>query len=419
MATTHLDLVRANFARRSDLQGELRQIDEAATNDKRSRTEAEEAKVSELRSELRDIDSRITDNLEIESRGQQIADSLGAMLGAITDHERGMVTDTRSLGERWIDDKAVRSWLESGGRGTSPIVELAGDEARAVTDTTTGATSGGALVQATRLSRVGQSFLDRRVFLSDLLPHIPVDGAAAEVVSDTSPLADMADKPTAVAEGSAKPQAGITLAVTTEKIATIAAWANLTRRVARTSRTVAGYLDGRLGYGVKRNGDKQVVAGDGTGANLLGLSNRPGILTYAPGAAEARYKSVRRGIRLMEDAEAVPEIIVLSPSDAEIFDLSNDTTAGLHAVMDVASQGARTAWGLEQVRSTVLTAGTALLIDPMAVAILDADQIRAYLTDSHASLFVSNILTLLKEMELGLAVFDPAGICKITFNGAV
>jgi hypothetical protein len=40
------------------------------------------------------------------------------------------------------------------------------------------------------------------------------------------------------------------------------------------------------------------------------------------------------------------------------------------------------------------------------------------MTDSHASNFTSNILTLLLEARLGLALFDPApGVLKITFNG--
>lgn len=416
MGTTHLDLVRANFGRRSDIQGELRQIDEAATTDKRARTETEETKVSELRSELKDIDARIVEHLEIETRSQQISDSLGAMLGAISDHERGHVIDTRSIGQRMAESAEVGAWMGAGGYGTSPRVEVRDDEFRAVTDLT----AAGAQVQATRLSRIGRSFLDRRVFLSDLLPHISIEGAAsAEVVTDTSPLIDSADKAAAVADGGSKPQAGITLTPTTEKIAIIAAHANLTRRTARVAKTVAGYYDGRLAYSVKRNADKQVVGGDGTGNNLLGLLNRSGLISYAPGAAEARYKSIRHAIRLMEDAEAVPEIIVLNPADAELFDLSNDTSNGLHAVANVADGGARTAWGLEQVRSTAIAAGTALLIDPMAVAVLDADVLRGYMTDSHSSNFTSNLLTLLREMELGLALFDPNGVSKITFNGAV
>jgi hypothetical protein len=121
----------------------------------------------------------------------------------------------------------------------------------------------------------------------------------------------------------------------------------------------------------------------------------------------------------MEDQEAVPEIIVLNPADAQIFDISNAATAGLHAVMDLAGPSARTTWGLQQVRSTAIAAGTALLIDPMTVAVLDRMAATAYMTDSHASLFISNILTLLLESRVGLALFDPKGILKITFNGTV
>ena len=131
--------------------------------------------------------------------------------------------------------------------------------------------------------------------------------------------------------------------------------------------------------------------------------------------------SIRHGIRLMEDLESTPEIIVLNPADAELFDLSNAATAGLHAVNALSDEAggsvARTAWGLRQVHSTAIAAGTALLIDPMAVTVFDRQQPTAYLTDSHASNFTSNILTLLLEARLGLAVFIPSGICKITFNG--
>ena len=57
------------------------------------------------------------------------------------------------------------------------------------------------------------------------------------------------------------------------------------------------------------------------------------------------------------------------------------------------------------------------VIDPMALTVFDRQQPTAYLTDSHASNFTSNILTLLLEARLGLALFNPLGVCKTTFNG--
>ena len=109
-------------------------------------------------------------------------------------------------------------------------------------------------------------------------------------MQDQSPLADLADKPVGVAEGAAKPQAGLTLAVIQEPTPTIAAWANMTRQAAADVPMLQGYLDMRLRYALKRTVDKQVIAG--TGANQIqGLTGRSGIVTYAPGTAEARYTS--------------------------------------------------------------------------------------------------------------------------------
>ncbi|WCO67880.1 phage major capsid protein [Iamia majanohamensis] len=416
MPTGTIDIVRANFSRRKDIQGELRSIDEAATADQRGYTETEEARQGELRSELEAIDGRIEANIEQSLRSAAIEDGIGSLLGAYADRESGDIVDTRSLGERFVDVDEFRSWVDSGARGTSPTLDTSMDF-RAVTDTTTAATSGGALIQNQRLSRVANDFLDRRTFLIDLLPSIQVSTGGVEVVRDASPLADMANKAVEVAEAAAKPQAGVTMAVDNEPIQTIAAWANITRQAAADSPQVAGYLDGRLRYSVKRRADGQVINGNGTSPNISGLLDRSGINAYtAPSGSEPAYASIRKAITLMEQDEAVPEIVVLNPADAENFDLSNAASAGLHAVPNLAGPSATTSWGLTQVRSTAVASGTAVLIDPMAVAVLDRQQVTAYMTDSHASLFVSNILTLLLEARLGLAVFEPAGICSVTFD---
>jgi HK97 family phage major capsid protein len=409
-----IDIVRENFKARSEIQGELRQIDEAATADQRDYTDDEKSTIAEKRSALEAIDARISANLEQEVRGEQIQQGLDRFLGVIADRNSGDFEDTRSVGERFTSDE-FRSWAQGGARGVSPAVDVEMDF-RAVTDVTTGATSGGALINNQRLTRIGNDFLDRRTFLIDLLPSIRVTTGSVEVVQDQTPLADMANKAVEVAEGSAKPQAGPTLAVVTEPIQTIAAWANITRQAAADAPQVRDYLDGRLRYSVKRRADGQVINGNGTSPNISGLLDRTGINTYTPAALEDTAVSIRKAITTMEQDEAVPEIVVLNPADAELFDLTNYDADGLHAVPNVAGAGARTAWGLTQVRSTAVASGTAILIDPMAVAVLDRQQVTAYMTDSHASNFTSNILTLLLEARLGLAVFEPAGVCAVTFD---
>lgn len=429
---TVIDIVRENFKARTDIQTELRSIDEAATKDNRAYTDDEVAAITEKRSQLEAIDGRIQANLEMEVRSQEIANGMDKFLGAIADRD-GEVVDTRSIGQRFASDD-YRSWAESGAMGSFRM-EFPGIDYRAVTDTTEGqpyaSTSAGTFTRPERIARIGQDFLDRRVFITDVIPHLNTTQNAIEYVQDKTPLADIADKPAEVSEGGSKPQAGLTTAVINEVCQTIPAWVNITRQTAADIPMVQSYLDGRLRYALKRRLDKQVLNGDGSSPNLKGLINRSGILTNAPGSSEARYVTIRHSIRLMEDNESVPEIIVLNPADAELFDLSNSTTAGLHAVnaltdrVVTTAQGdgggdpvvGRTAWGLIQVRSTAIASGTALLVDPMAVSIVDRQSPTAYMTDSHASNFTANILTLLLELRAGLALFDPKGIMLATFNG--
>lgn len=418
MSASALKIIKANYEARASKLTELRSIDEAAEG--RAYDEDETAQIAELRSSLEAIDSRIQENLKAEIRSAEIGDAMGSMLN-LMQREQGEVVDTRSLGRRFAEDAEVRSWVDGGARGTSPSVTMEGVELRAVTDTTTGATSGGAFINTQRLGRVGQDFLDRKVFLADLLPTIPISTGSVEYVQDVSPLADLANKPAEVTEGSAKPQAGITTAVITEAAATIAAWVNMTRQVAADSPQLQGYIEGRLRYALKRRVDAQVINGNGTPPNLRGLLNRTGISTYvAPGGGEVAAISIRKALTVMENVEAVPEIVVLNPVDAENFDLTNSASAGIHATPDETGgfrQGpSRTAWGMTQVHSTAIASGTALLIDPMAVALFDRQQIATYMTDSHASLFISNVITLLMETRVGLGLFDPKGVLALTFD---
>lgn len=410
MTTTHLEIVRDNFSRRSDIQGELRQIDEAATTDQRGYTEDEAGRIEELRAELSQIDGRIEQNLELELRTQAIEEGIaGSLLGALVDRETGEVEDTRSISDAFVDSDEFRAFAQNGGQGNRfPSLTMARD-LRAVTTLDTS----GAQVSPQRLGRYGRDLLDRRVFLSDLLPHIPLGVGSAEIVVDKTPAADI--KPAETAEGADKPQSGITLDVVTEPTPTIAHWANLTRQAAADAPQVRAYLEGRLRYGLKRRADDQIIGGSGTG-NIVGLLNRTGINTVAPSAAEDAAVTIRKAITELEVADAVPEIVVLNPRDAETFDLTNYDQAGIHAVPNLTVAGSSTAWGMTIVKSNAISAGTALLIDPMATAVLDRQAATAYMTDSHASNFTKNILTLLLELRLGLGVFEAKGICKVTFN---
>lgn len=410
--TTHLDIVRANVSQRALLQGELRELDGKLTEERRAPSEDELQIITERRAELEQIDARILANLDMEARDQEVRGGIESMLGAMVQGQTGDLVDTRSIGERFADNEEVRAYK---GTGTVELT-FEGVSHRAVTTATT--TNQGALIVPERSTRVGQDILDRRVYLADLLPSTSISGAY-QYVQDQTPLADLVSLVTEVAEAGAKPQVGITMGLVDAKIATVAAYTQFTRQSDWDAPMLRDHLDGRLRYALRRRRDQQMISGDGAGANIQGLLFRSGIATYTSAAGMEPAIAIRKAITALELLDSVPEIVVMNPLDGEKVDLVNFATAGLHAVPDIgASVGTRTAWGLTKIHHNGIPQGTALLIDPMCLLILDRMAPQAFLTDSHASNFTSNILTLLLELRMGLALFNPAGICKVTFTPA-
>lgn len=413
-ASSHLDILKGIASTRANLAGEMRELDEKANTEKRALNESETATYEEKRAALADLDKRAAANLEMALGEQRMQTGLQGLLGAMV-KDKGEVVDSRSVGDRFTQADGFEEARANGWRGNY-AVQLDGVDHRAVTTATTTTGGAGTLSVPQRLDRMGQDILDRRIYLSDLLPSTPVTGSI-QYVQDKTPLADLVNIAAEVAEGGTKPKAGITPALVTENMATIAAYVQFTRQVDADAPFLRGLLDGRLRYALKRRKDQQIISGNGTGANMLGLANRPDISLLAPGAPQKRAVTIRKAITAMELTDAVPELVVLNPVDAELFDLTNEATAGLHATPDFAGPGARTAWGLTKIHSNGVAAGTALLIDPLSLLILDRMQPTAYMTDSHSTNFVENILTLLLELRAGLALFAAAGVCKVTFNG--
>jgi hypothetical protein len=105
-----LDIIKANFKRRRDIQAELREIDESTVTDSetgalRPYTDDEEGRISTFRSELESIDARIVSQLEMESRGQQINTGIESLLGSVIDRQNGDLVDERSLGQRFATNE--------------------------------------------------------------------------------------------------------------------------------------------------------------------------------------------------------------------------------------------------------------------------------------------------------------------------
>ncbi|MGH7322288.1 MAG: phage major capsid protein [Candidatus Rokuibacteriota bacterium] len=125
---------------------------------------------------------------------------------------------------------------------------------------------------------------------------------------------------------------------------------------------MAGLLDTDLRFGVRQRLDTQVVNGNGTAPNLLGISNVVGIQTQARGTDphfDAVFKAITK-VRAVGRAE--PDAIAVHSTDWQTFRLTR-TADGIYIMGNPAEQGPMNLWGIPVAINEVLTVGTALVGD--------------------------------------------------------
>ena len=216
------------------------------------------------------------------------------------------------------------------------------------------------------------------------------------------------------AEGQLKPEAGIDLTEAEVVAATIAVWIKAQRQQLADVSDLQRTLSDRLMYLVMRRLQDQVIAGDGTGENLLGITKTNGI-GAVPFAAGALTDLVLDGIVGTLVSDATPDAVVVNPVDYSA--MLKAKTSGSGDRLDSAGAFGTvpvTMWGLPAIPSNAIAQGTALVGAFSTQARLYVrEAVHVRITDSDQDDFVKNRVTLLGEGRFGLAVWAPAAFCLV------
>ena len=130
---------------------------------------------------------------------------------------------------------------------------------------TTGAASGGSLDVPTRDQTV--LLPKQRLTVRDLLNVISISTGAVEYASQTTaPIAAGM-----VAEGDAKPESAIDWELKTTSSKVIAHWVKASRQILEDVPQLRDLIDSEMRYGLAIKEESQLLFGDGTGSNLLGM----------------------------------------------------------------------------------------------------------------------------------------------------
>jgi HK97 family phage major capsid protein len=328
----------------------------------------------------------------------------------------GMPVARETLGQLWLREGAdqLATLRANGGNGKASVTVPG--EVRALFATTN---------NPVNTPRYPETIIqnDQALQVLDLVDRQPMSGTSIEWVQESTAPNAAAE----VAEGSAKPEATFTLTLQTDTAATIAHWVNITRQALDDDSMLRGYVEGRLSYGLMKRLNGQIVSGNGTAPNLRGILNVSGIGTYtAATATEAAVISVRKAKTVAELSEYEPDSVVVNPIDWEAIELSTDTAGMFRVSPNVQSGAPSRIWGLNVVSTTAITGttfgttgGTFLVGAFRAGATLwERNGVDIFITDSHASNFTSNILTLLAELRAALTVWRPKAFVKGTFGAS-
>ena len=316
----------------------------------------------------------------------------------------------KSLGTRFTEDEQVKAFLDRKSGHKSASMEF-----KAITEATTGSGDAGDLIEAMRVPGIIAQ-PDRPMFVRQLLSIMGTTSNAIEFVQEQG----FTNAAAAVAEGNLKPESDIKFELQTAPVRTLAHWIQATTQVLADVPMLMGYIDQRLRYGLMLEEEDQILSGDGTGQNLLGLIPQATDYDIArTQLGDTRIDIIRRALTQVRIAEYMADAIVMHPDDWESIELTK-TTEGAYVWANPMQMAAGRLWGLPVVTTTALESGEFLVGNfRMSATIFDRMQARVDVALEDRDNFVKNLVTIRGEERLALAVFRPEAMIYGDFNDIV
>lgn len=314
-----------------------------------------------------------------------------------------------TLGQELVGSDEFKRFTANG----FPRSERARIETKATLTNSTAAAAGslGSAIPETRLPGVVE--LPRRpMTIRQLLAQGTMDGQTIEWIRENS----WTNSAAMVAEGAAKPQSDFRLELISASAKVIAHTMKVSRQALTDVAAIRSMIDSRLGYGLDLVEENQLLNGDGTGQNLLGII--PQATAYTSPLAGADTTSIDK-IRLMMLQSALALLpsdgIVMHPSDWAWIELLKDTT-GYYIIGQPQGTISPTLWGLPVVASLAMT------VDKVLVGAFRAG---AQIFDRWTTMievgyenddFTKNLVTILGERRLVLATYRPSAFIYADFG---
>ncbi len=210
------------------------------------------------------------------------------------------------------------------------------------------------------------------------------------------------------AEGALKGKSNIQFNLKNSPVRTIAHYFKASRQLLDDATGLASYIDGRAQYGLRFKEEQQLLTGDGTGANILGIL--PQATAFNPAIALSGATGIdRMRLAILQAvlAEYPASGFVLNPIDWAGIELTKDGE-GRYIIAQPMSGGLARIWGLPVAETQAIAQNNFLTgAFNMAAQIFDRMEIEVLLSTENEDDFVKNMVTIRAEERLALAVYRP------------
>lgn len=319
----------------------------------------------------------------------------------------------KSIGEQFVESDGFKAFADTGfsksARGGDMKVK-----ATLTSLTTDAGGSVGDAIAPTRLAGI-LPLPQRRLTVRDLISPGRMDGNALEYVKETG----FTNNAAPVAEGAEKPSSDIKLDLVTTSAKVIAHWMKASKQVLDDISQLRSVIDQRLLYGLAYVEETELLKGDGTGQHLNGIIPQATAFAAPISLADLNIIDILRLAMLQAALAEYPATgHVMHPTDWASIETLKDTT-GRYIIGNPQGTTSPTLWGLPVVATQAMTVRKfltgAFKLGAQVFDRWDARIETAYVNDD----FIKNLVTILAEERLALAVYRPEAFIYGDFDAAL
>lgn len=372
------------------------------------------------KTELKNL-GKVTD--ETKASADKALTALTEMSARVTELEQKSTrtagaakVEPSDLGSRIVGSDEVKSFMADAGRSGRVSVEVKAITSAATT-VGTGTDGSTSLVQADRQPGIIQVVPNIPLVIRDLL----MPGQTASRMISYALETVLTNSAAETAEGAQAPESDIKFDEKNVAVATIRHFVQASKEILSDAPQLQSYINGRLTYGLKLREDQQLLNGDGTGSNLLGLMKQS--VPYAPPANVTVKDQTQIDVLRLAMLQAVLAGYpatghILNPSDWTAIELTKDSQSR-YVFSNPVGISAPVLWGLPVATSLSMASGTFMTgAFRYAAQIFDRQDATVTISTEDRDNIIKGMATILAEERLALAVYRPQALINGKFSAA-